>query len=232
MIARAIVGRCRAGRGHGLLIFDSNWLGGLYRILSSQRCCDNGVQIVHVEGVFAQQLGASCRMSLLVSRAKVLTHKGPATVGEVAMVDLFGVVIQLVTVQVLRSRVALPAALVRAFKLLVEPLPAPPPLPRGAVLMAITPFAVVAVVVVPVAPAPARVAAVGRGRRVRLIGTRSGVHFVSQLRLDGAQVGRVGWLHGEDLRRHGRVVGRVERDVVCRDLCDGGRIPGCSAEVV
>lgn len=62
------------------------------RIFSAQCCRHNRVQIVHVEGVFAQQLRASGCVSLLVSCAEVLTHEGSVAIGEIAVVDLLGVV--------------------------------------------------------------------------------------------------------------------------------------------
>jgi hypothetical protein len=47
---------------------------------------------VHVERVFAQQLGAARRVSLLVARAEVLPDEGAVAVGKVAVVDLLGIV--------------------------------------------------------------------------------------------------------------------------------------------
>src|SRR5690242_834763 len=69
---------------------------------------DDGVQVVHVEGVFAQELAAAGGMALLVAGAEVLADKGagksvqaretggggrvvPMGVGEVAVGDLVGV---------------------------------------------------------------------------------------------------------------------------------------------
>jgi hypothetical protein len=99
------------------------------------------------------------------------------------MVDLLGVVVQLVAVQVLCARVALSTALVRAFKLLVETFPAAPPLPRRAMAVALTVARVA--ILVPVASTATGVAAVGRsgGWRLARSGSRR-VHLVSELRLD------------------------------------------------
>jgi hypothetical protein len=95
-------------------------------------------------------------VSLLVARAQILPDEGAVAVGKVAVVDLLGVVcsvsvscthclelassltIQLMPVQMLGARVALPTALVRALELLVQTLPAPPALAgaRGIVAVA------------------------------------------------------------------------------------------------
>jgi hypothetical protein len=171
---------------------------------------------VHVERVLAQQLGAARRVSLLVAGAQVLPDEGAVAVGEVAVVDLLGIVcsvsvscthclelasltIQLMPVQMLGARVALPAALVRALELLVQALPAPPALAgaRGIV-------AVAAVVVAAVTAAPASLAAVWRRRRGRLSRGGARLHLVGELGLYLAQLRRVPCMHGEDLRRHGR----------------------------
>lgn len=55
------------GLGLGLGL-DAEWLGGLCR-LSAERCGDYGVEVVHVEGVFSEELGASCGVTLLVAGA-------------------------------------------------------------------------------------------------------------------------------------------------------------------
>jgi hypothetical protein len=49
------------------------------------------VEVVH-EGVLAEQLRASRRMSLLVPCTQVLTDKGAVALGEIAVVDLLGIV--------------------------------------------------------------------------------------------------------------------------------------------
>jgi hypothetical protein len=98
----------------------------------------------------------------------------------------------------LGPRVALPAALVRALELLVQPLPASPPLPRA------TGLAVGAIIarVLSVATPPSRLSAVWGGRRGRLaVGTRARLHVGVELGL--AQLGRC--LHVQDLR-HRRLV--------------------------
>jgi hypothetical protein len=75
----------------GCLPFHIHWLRRR-RSLAAQRCRHDRVQVVHVEGVLAQQLRASSGVSLLVSRAKVLSDKRAVAVGEVAMVNLLGIV--------------------------------------------------------------------------------------------------------------------------------------------
>jgi hypothetical protein len=184
------------------------------RVLASQSCRHYGVQIVHVERVLAQQLRAARRVSLLVARAKVLPDEGAVAVGKVAVVDLLGIVcvvsvscihcsnlgsltVQLVPVQMLGARVALPAALVRTLELLVQALPAPPALAgaRGIV-------AVAAVFVAAVTAAPAPLAAVWRCGRGRLSRGGARLHLLGELGLYLAQLRRVPCMHGEDLRRH------------------------------
>jgi hypothetical protein len=156
-------------------------------------------------------------VSLLVARAQILPDEGAVAVGKVAVVDLLGVVcsvsvscthclelassltIQLMPVQMLGARVALPTALVRALELLVQTLPAPPALAgaRGIV-------AVAAVVVAAVTAASAPLAAVWRRRRGRLSRGGARLHLLGELGLYLAQLRRVPCMHGEDLRRHCR----------------------------
>lgn len=139
-------------------------------VLSTQRCCHYWVEVVHVEGVFAEKLAAACGVSFLVAGAEVLADEGSVKLAQVngpvravrtcgspesrscrsAWGCLHSVsicpsrpypapravqsnqrTVQLVPVQVLSSRIALPTALVRTLKLLVQPFPTPPPLPRS-----------------------------------------------------------------------------------------------------
>jgi len=71
-------------------------------------------------------------MSFLVSRAKVLSNKRPVALREVAMVDLFWIVIELVPVQVFCSRITLAAALMGTFELLVQSFSTSSAFSRGA----------------------------------------------------------------------------------------------------
>jgi hypothetical protein len=101
--------------------------------------------------------------------------------------------VQLVAVQMLGPRVALSTALVWTLKLLVEPLPAPPPLPRGA--LAVTLAIARVAILVPVASTPAVLTAVwGSGGRWFTCTHRS-IHLVPKLRLDLAQIRRVRCMH-------------------------------------
>jgi hypothetical protein len=89
--------------------------------------------------------------------------------------------VQLVPIQMLCPRVALPTSLMRTFELLVEPLPAPPSLPRTlAVALAIARVAIL----FPVASPPTVLTAIGRCGGRRLTCTNRGVHLVSELRLN------------------------------------------------
>jgi hypothetical protein len=98
--------------------------------------------------------------------------------------------VQLVPVQMLCARVALPTALVRAFKLLVEALSASPPLSAAAHAVFVA-FAIVTAV----ATASAPFTAVGRRwrRRLSLAGAR--LHLLRELCLYLAQVRRVPCMH-------------------------------------
>lgn len=166
----------------------------------------------------------------------------PVAVWEVAVVDLLGIVcsasvpedeslpqpqrveqqrtrrtVELVPVQMLGSRVALAAALVRTLELLVESLPAPPPLPRTARLAV---WAIVARVL-SFAATPSRLCAVRRRRGGRLaigasVSGRVHVHALVELGL--AQLGRC--LHLQDLR-HRRVVEACRRRGSCRERGSG-----------
>lgn len=98
--------------------------------------------------------------------------------------------VQLVPVQVLCARVALPTALVRALKLLVEALPASPPLSGARRVVA---FA--AIFVAPVAAAPASLAAVWRCRRGRLSRAAVRLHLLWELGLYLAQFRWVARMH-------------------------------------
>lgn len=110
--------------------------------------------------------------------------------------------VQLVPVQMLGSRVALPAAFVRTLKLLVEALPAPSPLARASCL---TIWALVARLI-SIAAAPSRLSAVGRCWGGRLA-VGDSVHVLVELGL--AQLG--GCLHLQDLRHRqvGYAVGEL-----------------------
>ena len=117
-------------------------------------------------------------------------------------------------VEVLCAGVALPTALVRALKLLVEALSAAPSLSRGA--MAVTLALAGGTIFVAVASAATGVGAVGGGGGGRLVcRANRGVHLVSELRLDLAQIRRVRSMQRQDLRRHCQRV--VRCNVVCRD---------------
>ena len=147
-------------------------------------------------------------------------------VGEVAVVDLLGVVyaalawpvgvrlacscsgvdvcervqqltVQLVSVQVLCARVALPTALVRTLELLVQALSTTPALPRGTVAITIA-VAVARVAIVLAIASPASVlAAVGRcGGGWLTRSTGGSVHLVSKVRLNLCQIRRVRSMHG------------------------------------
>jgi hypothetical protein len=111
--------------------------------------------------------------------------------------------VQLVSVQVLGSRVALATALVWTLELLVEALATASPL-AGAVRVGVE--GVIGVVVVSVAAAASGVGAVGGGRRggLAVVGR---VHFVGTLHL--GQLGPSCWVHVEYLRHERRAgVGR------------------------
>jgi hypothetical protein len=112
--------------------------------------------------------------------------------------------VQLVSVQVLGSRVALATALVWTLELLVEALATASPL-AGAVGVGVEGIVWV-VVVVSVAAAASGVGAVGGGRRggLAVVGR---VHFVGTLHL--GQLGPSCWVHVEYLRHERRaLVGR------------------------
>jgi len=95
------------------------------------------------------------------------------------------------------ARIALPTALVRALKLLVEALPTSPPLPTAAHALLVA-FAVIAAV----AAASTSFTAVGRRRRGRLWLAGARLHLLGELCLYLAQVRRVPCVHREYLRRH------------------------------
>jgi len=99
--------------------------------------------------------------------------------------------VQLVPVQMLSARVALPTALVRALKLLVESLSASPPLSAATCTLVALAFTVVA----SVATAAAALTTVGRCRRGRLSLASARLHLVGELSLDLAQVRRVPCMH-------------------------------------
>lgn len=104
--------------------------------------------------------------------------------------------VQLVPVQMLCARVALAAALVRTFKLLVEAFSAPPSLARRTrCLAAIVAVIVLAIHLVSVAPASSVVVAVGRCRRRRLDGAAARVHLLGEISLNLAKVRRVPCMH-------------------------------------
>jgi hypothetical protein len=107
--------------------------------------------------------------------------------------------VQLVSVQVLGSRVALATALVWTLELLVEALATASPL-AGAVGVGVE-GVVLVVVVVSVAAAAAGVGAVGGGRRggLAVVGR---VHLVGTLHL--GQLGPSCWVHVEYLRHERR----------------------------
>ena len=65
------------------------------------------------------QLRASSGMALSVPHAEILSNKISITVREITMIDVLGSVIQLMTVEMLSTRIALPTTLVFAFELLV-----------------------------------------------------------------------------------------------------------------
>lgn len=135
--------------------------------------------------------------------------------------------VQLMAVQMLGSRVALPAAFMRTLKLLVEALAAPSALPRGALAVAVSAVGRVAFVA-PVAAAASRVATLGGGGGGRLVGPDGRVHLVSKLRLDLAQLGRVPCMHGQDFR-HRRRAGRAESSVAAFQAVrvSGVKVEGC-----
>jgi hypothetical protein len=140
-----------------------------------------------------------------------------------------GLTVQLMAVQMLSAGVALAAALVRAFELLVEALSAAPSLPRGA--MAVTLAVTRVAILVAVASAATSVAAVGGGGGWRLVcRANRRVHLVSELRLDLAQIRRVRSMHRQDLRRHCQWAGSVQ----CRvsRLWRGVRVSGAVVDVV
>lgn len=215
-----------------------------------------GIEVLH-EGVLAQQLRAARCVSLLVPRAKVLSDEGSVAVGKVAVVDLLGVVcagqpprcsrsygterkaqagseheraehtVQLVAVQMLGARVALAAARVRAFKLLVEAFSAPPSLPRAACAFGgIGGVANIAIRLVSVAPAASVVVTVwGRGGVVD--GGAAGVHFLGE-GLQLAQVGALGCMHWQDLRSHRGRARRLQRQREVLRVSVGWRVLGPS----
>ena len=103
-------------------------------------------------------------------------------------------------VQMLGPRVALPAALVRTFKLLVQALPTPSPLSRRPRrFAALAAVAIVPVDLVAISSASSGFVAV-RGGGGGWLGTARSVHLLGELCL--AKVGRVPYMHGQYLRRH------------------------------
>lgn len=45
--------------------------------LCTECCCDDWIQVVHVERVFAKKLAATCSMAFLVAGAKILANERP-----------------------------------------------------------------------------------------------------------------------------------------------------------
>jgi hypothetical protein len=137
-----------------------------------------------------------------------------------ALPEIKQLTVQLVSVQMLCAGVALPTALVRALKLLVEALSASPPLSRGA--MAIT-FTIARVaIVVPVASTAAVLTTVRRGGGRGLTRSTNGaVHLVSKVCLDLSQIRRVRSMHVEDLCRHSQ---RGEELVARSCVAKAGRV--------
>lgn len=75
----------------GTLSLDSQWFGS-GRILATECCRYDWVQVVHIESVFSQQLRSSSCVSLLVPCAKVLSDKRSVAIWKVAVINLLRVV--------------------------------------------------------------------------------------------------------------------------------------------
>ena len=117
--------------------------------------------------------------------------------------------VELVSVEMLCTRVALAAALVRTLKLLVEALSAPPALARGArgVARVVAVLGVYVGFIAVASAAPGLVAIRGRGVVDRGGG---GIHLLGK-RLELAQVRRRPWVHGQDLRCHRGLAAEQQR---------------------
>ena len=121
-------------------------------VLSNERAVAVGeIAMVYLLGIVCGALASWTRLQRLSCVASSVASR--------SLPRVVRLTIQLVPVQVLCARVALSAALVWTFKLLVEAFSTPPPLSRGAVAVA---FAVARVaILVPVASTAAVLTAVG-----------------------------------------------------------------------